>query len=77
VPAGLVGELPVFSARFPDPLPPPQSIELIEIWAVVGEVKRPAIFQFDPPVVFAYVKLPLESIGMLKTLVGARPVPQR
>ena len=39
---------------FVDPLPPPQSTELIEMWAVVGEVKCPAIFQFRtlPPVNF-------------------------
>ena len=40
---------------FVDPWPPPQSIELIEMWAVVGEVKWPAIFQLrtEPPVSFA------------------------
>ena len=71
----MLGAAAVLTLRLVDPFEPPHAIELMEMCAVVAEVKCPAIFQL--PVEVAYLKFPAASIGMLKTLVGARPVPHR
>ena len=61
-----------------EPFEPPQASEFSDTKARVADTKRPAIFQTTTePVIFVYLKWPVRSIGILKTEVGGRPVPQR